>query len=250
MTHRRLVPVLIWAVVTVLVFSGCLSSPSRDVPLPTPTPTPFPIPTPPLPVDECPASFQSVIYPTKTQWGTYPWDPDYLGTHFRILITFDEDITLLDDRPAHWGVLVRRALPWVDEATGMEQEVLSYSLPAFVHTVEQVGNRVIRLSVLVVDDGSFWPENIRRTYPALFFYGLLCSFADYERLIAGMQGAGMTTETTHADQVLWSYRGSFAYADGAGYLCPESCSFGGVGCCEVPCPDGPEPIEWCPVGGD
>ncbi len=93
------------------IFSGCGSAP----PPPSVTPSPqVPETTVPAPPDVCPTEYQTIVLSLLSENG----DTD--SPHFAVHITFNTDMSLLDENPAHWPITVKRAVPYQTSA-GIER---------------------------------------------------------------------------------------------------------------------------------
>lgn len=166
---------------------------------------------------------------------------------FSILITFDENIILLDENPAHWTVTVDRWVHYKD-ADGDLQKYEPQNIPASVLLVEQVGANSIRIYAGVIDDGTNATPNVPLDPP--FFCGLICDEACYETFVGLIDGAE-PIEDYYVDLVSWEYTGTaYPYVDELGNTCPDACLIEGEACCAAceECEEEP-PAPPCPPGG-
>lgn len=166
---------------------------------------------------------------------------------FSILITFDENIILLDENPAHWTVTVDRWVHYKD-ADGKLQKYEPQDIPARVLLVEQAGANSIRIYAGVIDDGTNATPNTNVEL-ATPFCGLICDEACYEAFV-GLIADAEPIEDYYVDSVSWEYTGTaYPYVDELGNICPDACLIKGEACCAA-CEECEEPsVPPCPPGG-
>ena len=227
---------LVLALVAIFLVAGCTATtppngeePNGEEPPPTP------------PADYCPdiAKIKTVV--TSLYCGT---DGEYADkASFSILISFDEEIVLLDTNPDNWKVEVDR---WVHYKVGdVLKKYEPQNIGAEVKSVEQVGTNSIRIEATVVDpntDGILGNNN---------FYGLICGETCYKTFVDLIEEEAVPVTDFYVDFVSWEYTGTaYPYTDGLGNPCPDACLIKGGACCAVceECEEEP-PAPPCPPGG-
>jgi len=240
---------LVLALVAIFLVAGCAPTtppngeePNGEEPPPTP------------PADYCPSidpnDIKTVV--TSLYCGTDETYKEDNGAEasFSILISFDEEIVLLDTNPDNWKVEVDR---WVHYKVGTElKKYEPQDIEAKALEVEQVGTNSIRILATVEDDGTNATPNVTLTSP---FYGLICGETCYKEfvdlIVVGGEAAAEAIKDFYVDFVSWEYIGTaYPYTDGLGNTCPDACKIKGGVCCTAceTCPPAPSTPP-CPPGG-
>ncbi len=136
------VGVMAFVLITFFMLSACGTTPDTPPP-PPPTPTPAPPQVPettlPSPTDPCPDMLETRIVSVVSGLD------DTEEAHFKVFITFNQAISILDDTPEHWPVTVTRTVPYL--LWGNIPELHETEIELIPLDVSQQGTNTIVLEV-------------------------------------------------------------------------------------------------------